>query len=106
MSYKYVLDLTDEMPEIPPDGITSRTFFKSPYMKAMMFGFDAGEELSQHTSAYPAILYFLQGEADLVLGEDRQIARPGTWVYMEPNLPHSVQAKTPLLMLLMLLQPE
>ncbi len=106
MSYKYILDLASEMPEIPQAGITSRTFFKGQEVKAMIFGFDAGEELSEHTSAYPAILYFLQGEADLVLGEDRHIAKAGTWVYMEPNLPHSVRAKTPLLMLLMLLQAE
>jgi quercetin dioxygenase-like cupin family protein len=50
----------------------------------------------------PAVLHFLRGEAKLTLGEDTVDARPGTWVPMPKGLRHSVQAKTPVAMLLLL----
>jgi quercetin dioxygenase-like cupin family protein len=102
--YTHLLNVLEAVPEIPQNGILSRTFFKDEHIKVLVFGFDAGQELSEHTSSHPAILHFLQGEADLTLGEDHQPAQPGTWVYMPPNLPHSIYAKTPLIMLLVMIQ--
>ena len=52
----------------------------------------------------PAVLHFLQGEARLTLGDDLLEARPGTWVHMPKGLRHSIQAKTPVVMLLLLLK--
>ena len=52
----------------------------------------------------PAVLHFLQGEAKLTLGDDTVEARPGTWVHMAKGLRHSIQAKTPVVMLLLLLK--
>jgi quercetin dioxygenase-like cupin family protein len=52
----------------------------------------------------PAVLHFLQGEASLTLGDDTLDANPGTWVHMPKGLRHSIQAKTPVVMLLLLLK--
>ena len=52
----------------------------------------------------PAILHFLQGEAKLTLGDDTLEAKPGTWVHMLTGQRHSIQAKTPVVMLLPLLK--
>ena len=54
------------------------------------------------TAAMPAMLYFVQGDADLTLGEDAKTAQAGTWTHMPPHLPHSIVAKTPVVMLLLL----
>jgi hypothetical protein len=43
----------------------------------------------------PAVLHFLQGEANLTLGDDTVEARPGTWVHMPKGLRDGIQAKTP-----------
>jgi hypothetical protein len=40
----------------------------------------------------------------LTLGDDTLEARPGTWVHMPTGLRHSIQAKTPVVMLLLLLK--
>jgi hypothetical protein len=40
----------------------------------------------------------------LTLGEDEYPARAGSWVSMAPRLPHSIVAKTQLVMLLVLLK--
>ena len=100
--YTYIPNLSDLMVEVPTDSILSRTFFTDERVKAVLFGFAAGQELSEHTASRPAILHFLQGEAHLTLGDDSMEAGPGTWVHMPPQLPHSIVAKTPVVMLLLL----
>jgi quercetin dioxygenase-like cupin family protein len=46
---------------------------------------------------------FVSGGASLTLGDDRQEAAAGTWVHMPARRHHSVRAKTPVAMLLLLL---
>ncbi len=69
-------------------------------LKAVVFGFAQGEELSELTASMPAVLHFLQGEAKLTLGDDAVEAKAGTWVHMPTGLRHSIQARTPVVMLL------
>jgi quercetin dioxygenase-like cupin family protein len=102
--YTYIANLIESLPEIPPDSIVSRTLHADDHVKTVLFGFAAGQELSEHTASQPAVLYFVRGEADLILGDDAQVAQPGTWVHMPPRLPHSVRAKTEVVMLLLLLR--
>lgn len=102
--FTYFEDLVGELPEIPPDSIVSRTLFDDEQFKAVLFGFAPGQELSEHTSALSAQLYFVRGEGRLVLGEEERKILPGTWVRMAPRLPHSVYAETQLVMLLLLLK--
>ena len=102
-TYTHFSDLAKEVQ--PPDkGILSRTLFSDDRLKAVLFGFAQGEELSEHTASMPAILHFLQGEAKLTLGDDTLEAKSGTWVHMPKGMRHSIQAKTPVAMLLMLLK--
>ncbi len=102
--FVYFPDLAAQLPEIPPDSILSRTLHADDDVKAVLFGFAAGQELSEHTASQPASILILQGEADLTLGGEQRSAGPGTWVHMPPNLPHSVHARTPLVMLLLLVR--
>lgn len=102
--YTYVPDISDLVTEVPDDSIVSRTFYTDDQVKVILFGFAAGQELSEHTASQPAVLHFLQGDADLTLGDDQMEAQAGTWVHMPPNLAHSVVAKTPVVMLLLLMQ--
>lgn len=98
--YLYIPDLTAHIPEIPPDSIVSRTFYQDHRVRMILFGFAPGQELSDHTSSKPAVLHFLKGEADLTLGKDKVHALAGTWIYMPPNLPHSVLARSPVVMMI------
>ncbi|MBI3866667.1 MAG: cupin domain-containing protein [Planctomycetia bacterium] len=102
-AYTYFLDLAKES-EPPADGILSRTVFQDDRIKAVAFGFAQGQELSEHTAAKPAMLSFVKGEATVRLGDDVQDAQSGTWIHMPANLKHSIKAKTPVVMLLVLLK--
>ena len=101
-TYTYVADLQDAI-EVPSNGTLSRTIFDDAGVKAVLFGFDAGQELSEHTASRPALLQVLSGEARLTLGDDTVDARAGTWVHMPAGLRHSVHAHTPMMMQLVLL---
>ena len=101
--YSCFADLAAEV-ELPADGTLSRTIYQDERLKVVLFGFSAGQELSEHTASTSAILQFLKGEAKITLGEDTVSAAPGTWIHMRPNLKHSIRAKTPLSMLLLLLK--
>jgi len=104
LDYQYLPDLNDLVSEIKPDSIVSRTVYSEDHLKSILFGFAAGQELSEHTASRPAVLHFLTGEALLVLGDDTLEARPGTWVHMPAHMPHSVLAQTEVTLLLLLLR--
>lgn len=105
MKQDYVLieDPANLIGSIQPDSIISRTFFKSEQLKGIVFGFDVGQELSEHTSSQAAIIQIVQGEAAVTLGEDRHELCAGSWVHMPPHLKHSIYAKTSLMVLLLML---
>lgn len=76
-------------------------------MRIMGFAFDAGQELSEHTAAVPAMISFVSGQAKVKLGNETWVEpKPGEWIYMQANLPHTVLAETPTVMLLAMVQKE
>jgi quercetin dioxygenase-like cupin family protein len=92
--------------EVPKDGVLSRTIYADDRVKAVIFGFDSGQELSEHTASMPAIIHTLKGEARLTLGGETHNVGAGAWIGMSANLSHSVHAATPLVMLLLLLKSQ
>jgi hypothetical protein len=61
-TYTHFLDLAKEV-EPPADGIFSRTIFQDDKVKAVAFGFAQDQELSAHTAAKLAMLFFVKGVA-------------------------------------------
>jgi quercetin dioxygenase-like cupin family protein len=103
-AYGYVADLRSEV-EVPRGGILSRTLHEDDRLALTIFAFDAGQELTEHTSARAAIIEILAGEAEVTLDGEPQVARPGTWIAMPPGMRHAIRATSPLVMILTLLKP-
>lgn len=99
MNYTFIADLMKEF-ELPEQGILSRILHKDANANITAFGFSAGQELSAHSAPTPAVLYFLEGDAEVLLGEDTVQAHAGSFVYMPPMLPHGISAKSAVRMLL------
>jgi quercetin dioxygenase-like cupin family protein len=99
MDYTFFANLQQEF-ELPAKGILSRVLHKDEKVNVTLFGFAAGEELSAHSAPTPAVLYFLEGEAELQLGQDLVKTEAGSFAYMPPMLSHRISAKTGLRMLL------
>ncbi|MCS6243107.1 MAG: cupin domain-containing protein [Opitutus sp.] len=86
-------------------GITSRTLLKTTGGKAVLFAFDAGQELTEHTNPNHALIQVLTGSLHLTLGGRPEILLPGAILHMPPQLPHAVRADEPTTFLLTLLAP-
>lgn len=90
--------------QVPEGGILSKPVFDEGGLRAVLFGFDAGQQLSEHTASVPAVIHILSGQATLQAGSQTLKAGPGAWLYMQANLEHAVFAETPLTMLLLMLR--
>lgn len=104
--YAYIADLSYELGDIPKNGIVSRTLQNDGHMKVILFGFDQGQELSEHIASMPANIQVIRGEARITLGDDLVKARAGAWIYMSPGIRHSIYAETTLVMLLLLIKSK
>jgi quercetin dioxygenase-like cupin family protein len=86
-------------------GIASRILAKAPGGSVTLFAFDAGESLSEHTTAFDALVLVVDGALVLTIGGTRVDARPGTVVLMPGAVPHAVEAPVAARMLLIMLRP-
>ncbi len=103
MASYFVIDSLMSAIEIPKDGTLSRTIHRDERVKIVLFGFSAGQELSQHTASVPAMIEIVRGDLRLTLdGEEKELSE-GSWVFMDANVPHAVYAKTDAVMLLTML---
>jgi len=105
MPYTSISNVAEEV-EIPEEGILSRVLFKDNQIRVVGFGFDTGQELSEHTAAVPAVLQVISGRLVATLGSDTGELGAGSWVHLPPNLAHSVRALEPSVLLLTLVQTQ
>ena len=98
-----IADLRAQIPFVDR-GIHSQTLYDGPDLRLIAFAFAPGEELSEHTAARPAVVEILDGEGVAVIDGGAPLPLvAGTWFRMDPRVPHSIRATTPLRMLLSLL---
>ena len=91
--------------EIPADGTLSRTLFADDRLRVVVFAFDQGQVLTEHTAGVPADIEVNRGRLRMTLGDQPgDEAVPGCWIHMPAHLPHSVLALEPSVMLLSMLR--
>lgn len=99
-----VLSLPDET-QYAPNGIVSRTLLRTEGSRTVLFGFAAGQELTEHTSTQQALIQILSGSCEFSLAGKPHSLKAGDLVYMPPHLPHAVKATAQFSMLLTLTKP-
>jgi len=87
-----------------PDAIVSKVLGKTRGGSATLFAFAAGQELSEHTAPFDALIYVAEGEADVTVGGREQRVAAGDLVRLPANVPHAVKAGTDFKMLLIMLR--
>lgn len=86
--------------------IVSRTLVQNKAVSITLFAFDSGEEISTHESSGDALVYVLDGKAQLTIGGKEYIADAGQTVVMPANVPHAVAAPEQFKMLLVVVFPS
>ena len=85
-------------------GIASRVIARTAAGNITLFAFDAGEELSEHSAPFDALVLTLSGALALTIGGRTVDTAAQTIVLMPANIPHAVRAVEPSRMLLIMLR--
>lgn len=84
--------------------VVSRTLIDKKAGTVTLFAFDEGQGLSEHTAPFDAMVYLLEGEAEIVISGRPLRLKEGEMVIMPANLPHSLSAISKFKMILTMIR--
>jgi quercetin dioxygenase-like cupin family protein len=87
-------------------GIASRVLAKTTGGNLTLFAFDAGQGLTEHTSPFEAFVLVLEGTMGLTIGGKAVTAGAGTIVRLPASVPHALEAKDRVRLLLIMLRDD
>lgn len=101
MPHVLIIDPPSEV-AIQPGAVVSKVVHRGDGMNVTVFGFGAGEGLTEHEAARAAVVQVLSGGLRFTVdGQELELV-PGSWLQMTPHTPHSLVATEPTIMLLTL----
>ncbi len=98
-----VLKMTD-LAAYQEGSVVSRQITKADAGNVTLFAFDAGQELSEHTAPFDALVHVLDGEAEIVISGKSYALAEGDAIIMPANEPHAVKAPSRFKMLLTMIR--
>jgi quercetin dioxygenase-like cupin family protein len=84
--------------------VVSHTIIDKKAGTVTLFAFDEGQGLSEHTAPYDALVYLLDGEANVVISGKHIRLKKGEITLMPANEPHTLKAVTRFKMLLTMIR--
>jgi len=89
---------------IPTQATTSRALLTNEAVRVVVFVFDTGEQLSEHTAATPVVVQLLAGRMRFQVDGSEHELTAGDVVYLAPGAPHALEALEPSRLSLVLVQ--
>lgn len=84
--------------------IVSRQITKAETGNVTLFAFDAGQELSEHTAPFDALVHILEGQAEITIAGQSFRVDAGEAIILPAGQPHAVKALQPFKMLLTMIR--
>ena len=81
-----------DLVEYQEGSVVSRTIIEKKMGTVTLFAFDEGQGLSEHTAPLDALVYILDGEAEIVISGRALRLREGEMVVIPTKKPHSLKA--------------
>ena len=72
--------------------VVSRTIIDQKTGTVTIFAFDEGQGLSEHIAPFDALVYLLDGEAEIAISGKPLRLKEGEMVIMPANKPHALRA--------------
>jgi quercetin dioxygenase-like cupin family protein len=88
-----------------PGAVISKSFLKKAGGSVTLFAFDEGQELSEHTAPFDALVHILEGQAEITVSGIVSVVSSGEILLMPSNEPHALKAVTPFTMMLVMIKP-
>lgn len=104
INFEEIVDFSS-LVEYQKGQIVSRTLSQNKAVSITLFAFDAGEEISSHKSSGDAMVYILDGKAQVTIGNETYEPSIGKAIVMPAGMPHAVLAIEPFKMLLIVVFP-
>ena len=86
------------------DAIVSKVVLKKKTGNVTLFAFDEGQELSEHTAPFDALLHMLEGDADICINKVNHHLHTGEALVLPANIPHAVKASSRFKMMLTMIK--
>jgi len=84
--------------------VVSRALIKKDKGTITLFAFEKGEGLSEHTAPFDALVYIVDGKADITINAKLYQPQKGQFIIMPANQPHSLRASERFKMLLVMIR--
>ena len=98
-----LLHMTD-LASYQEGSVVSRQITKEEAGNITLFAFDEGQELSEHTAPYDALVHVLDGEVEVRISGQPFHLKSGDAIIMPANDPHALKAITQFKMLLTMIR--
>ena len=72
--------------------VVSKHILKKDTGNISLFAFDKGEALSEHTAPFDAVVYIVDGKADILIDGYSNILEAGESIVMPADIPHALKA--------------
>jgi quercetin dioxygenase-like cupin family protein len=86
--------------------IVSKIIAKNEAGNLTLFAFDQGQNLSEHTAPFNAIVQIIEGEAKITIARVDHNLKEGEIIIMPSDIPHAVEAVKRFKMLLTMLKAK
>ena len=84
--------------------VVSRTVIDQKTGTVTLFSFDKGQGLSEHTAPFDALVYLLDGQAEITISGRPSTVEKGEMLIMPANEPHALRAAERFKMLLVMIR--
>src|SRR5512133_402460 len=84
--------------------IVSKTLLTKPNGTVTLFGFGAGQGLSEHTAPFDAMVYIVEGTMEITIAGQPHTVGQGQLFIMPANRPHALHASADAKMLLIMIR--
>jgi len=84
--------------------VVSRQIVKAEAGNVTLFAFDLGQELSEHTAPFDALVHVLDGEVEVRISGKPHTVKAGEAIVMPANEPHALKALSRFKMLLTMIR--
>ena len=84
--------------------VVSRTLIKKETGTVTLFAFSKGQALSEHTAPFDAMVYIIDGKAEITISNKPQIVESGQMIILPVNKPHALKAIENFKMLLIMIR--
>jgi len=84
--------------------VVSKTIIDRKSGTVTLFAFDKGQNLSEHTTPYDALVLIIEGQGEIIINQKTHSMETGNMILMPAHKPHAVNAPEKFKMLLIMIK--